>query len=302
MAICRYTTRNCTGKAGWVCSGDGWTIGLSKIIIAQFGAHFGGRCPWVVTNHLHRSKLDVNRDADVATGGDANAATAWNNFHDFVTVAQTKVNKIHGNDGAAVKVRDGEPCPQHGSWSLDLTKAKHACFCQGLLIDLHGYSGTDYDPSGSPYVLYSYRLNATTLNRTVLDSTLGGSVNYAAQRLGPHGMERVVRGDVSFGALVPGIDVDHAVGSIPATCGQGLPSPRQPNPAKLCSKCRYFSGLTGSNLKLHDTLQVRNSCGLSIACPCSKNIRFRASVGWCRGSDWHEHSPSGAAKMHPSCQ
>ena len=58
--------------------------------------------PHVVINHLHRSKLDVNREEDEATFGDGAATTAYKEFHNFVGDAKEDIGgpalllDIHG--------------------------------------------------------------------------------------------------------------------------------------------------------------------------------------------------------------
>lgn len=95
------------------------------------------------------------------------------------------------------------------------------------------------------------------LNQTRLQDSVGGSVAHAAERLGEGGLERIVRGDVSLGQLVPPVDASLIVGDVPAGCGLGLPSPTIPNPLGLCSSCNYFSGSIGRDLALHDSVSVR---------------------------------------------
>lgn len=62
----RYASRDCQ-KNGWVCQGDGFVNSVAAEMITSFSSAFGGRCPWVVFNHLHRSKLDPNRDIEVVS-------------------------------------------------------------------------------------------------------------------------------------------------------------------------------------------------------------------------------------------
>jgi hypothetical protein len=55
-----------------------------------------GTYPHVVINHLHRKKLDANRDVVEAACGDPEAETAWNEFHDFLNVAKDAVLRETG--------------------------------------------------------------------------------------------------------------------------------------------------------------------------------------------------------------
>lgn len=90
-------------NADWVCDADSYTILVGEALAASFGAAYGGKCPWMVINHLHRSRLDANRAVEEAAGGDADAEAAWAAFHQFITTAQGKINTLHGNDGNGIK-------------------------------------------------------------------------------------------------------------------------------------------------------------------------------------------------------
>jgi N-formylglutamate amidohydrolase len=65
-----------------------------------------GCTPHIVICHLKRTKLDANREADIATCGNQFADTAWNEYHTFIDSATAAVER---------------------SWS------------KGLLIDIHGH-------------------------------------------------------------------------------------------------------------------------------------------------------------------
>jgi hypothetical protein len=52
--------------------------------------------PHVVINHLHRVKLDANREVGEAACGDAAAIRAWNEFHHFLEIARVAVIERHG--------------------------------------------------------------------------------------------------------------------------------------------------------------------------------------------------------------
>lgn len=93
---------------------------------------------------------------------------------------------------------------------------------------------------------YGYRLSENTLNVPQLSATPTGSVTHAAQKIGTvnsvPAIERIVRGDLSLGLLVPEINPNLVIGNMPADCGFGLPSPTYPSPKAICSGCNYFSG------------------------------------------------------------
>lgn len=65
-----------------------------------------GCTPHIIICHLKRTKLDVNREVDIATCGNQFADTAWNEYHTFIDSAKAAVVRNSG---------------------------------KGLLIDLHGH-------------------------------------------------------------------------------------------------------------------------------------------------------------------
>eukprot|EP00040_Diaphanoeca_grandis_P029360 m.171827 g.171827 ORF g.171827 m.171827 type:complete len:428 (+) comp31663_c0_seq2:380-1663(+) len=222
-----YADRDCAGN-GWVCGADSYTLQLAEHVATRFGQQYGGKCPWMVINHLHRSKLDANRELPEAADGDANAEDAWVAFHSFITQAQEKINSIHGNDGNGIK---------------------------GVMLDLHGYAGEDYLAGGAPYAMYGYRLTENTLLQDPLPDAPTGSITHAAQKLGPGGLENLVRGAKSLGALVPTLNPANVKGSMPANCGDPMPSPAIKSPISACplnppTLCNYFSG--GYDLREHE--------------------------------------------------
>lgn len=224
-----YADRDCEGNAGWICAADSYTLELSERVATRFGMQHNGRCPWMVINYLHRSKLDANREIVEAADGDANAEIIWQTFHDYIALAQEKVQAIHGDDGSGIK---------------------------GVLFDFHGYKGTDYNPAGSPYTQYGYRLTENTLDVNQLPDSPSGSMTHASQSLGAGGLERVVRGDKSMGHFVPAIDQQLVVGDMPAGCGDPMPSPMLPNPKAICANCDYKSG--GYDIREHENNVVGN--------------------------------------------
>ena len=50
-----------------------------------------GRYPHVIINKLYRGKLDPNRSLRTGACGDAEAEIAWNEYHDFIAAAKSKV-------------------------------------------------------------------------------------------------------------------------------------------------------------------------------------------------------------------
>ena len=68
---------------------------LALSMRARYFARFG-KYPHVVINHLHRIKLDANRDLLEGACGDAEAKTAWNEFQDYLTAARSAVTAAYG--------------------------------------------------------------------------------------------------------------------------------------------------------------------------------------------------------------
>ena len=85
--------------SGIVTSKDSYTLEMSELTANSLIRDCAGT-PYVIINHLHRSKLDANRDLAEATsgivGGIEEAADAWMHFHTFITAAQEKVKMKYG--------------------------------------------------------------------------------------------------------------------------------------------------------------------------------------------------------------
>lgn len=72
------------------------TLELTEAISDAFAARTGGKRPFVIISHLHRRKLDPNRDIDVAAQGDPGAEQAWREFHGFIEEARKAVAERFG--------------------------------------------------------------------------------------------------------------------------------------------------------------------------------------------------------------
>lgn len=78
-----------------VYTNDAYTQELSRNIITSVYEQFG--CyPHVVINHLHRSKLDANRNLFEGACGNDSAVLAWNDFNRFLDSAAAQVISIYG--------------------------------------------------------------------------------------------------------------------------------------------------------------------------------------------------------------
>lgn len=55
-----------------------------------------GRYPHVIVNRVHRGRMDPNRDMRSGACQDAQADTAWSEYHEFIEVARARVTADHG--------------------------------------------------------------------------------------------------------------------------------------------------------------------------------------------------------------
>ena len=82
-------------------------IDLAGEVRRQFGAK-----PHVILCHLHRKKVDCNRDALTGTGGDPGALATWRAFHEAIGKARAAAGRglfldLHGHSHPAPKVEIG---------------------------------------------------------------------------------------------------------------------------------------------------------------------------------------------------
>lgn len=68
---------------------------LARAILEQL-EKVSGRRPHLVASHLHRRKLDPNREIKEAAAGNAQAERAWNEFHGFIRTATAAAVARHG--------------------------------------------------------------------------------------------------------------------------------------------------------------------------------------------------------------
>lgn len=98
-------TRACPGAT---TVQDGFTLELAQAIDSLYALNHACR-PHVIISHLHRRKLDPNRDSSEASCSDPRSMAIWRAFHGFVQAARDTVQQKHG---------------------------------KGLLLDLHGHAHT----------------------------------------------------------------------------------------------------------------------------------------------------------------
>lgn len=206
------------------------------------------KVPYVVINHLHRSKLDANREIGEAAQGDPIAESAWLEFHDFIQEAQTKILSKHG----------------------EVVNTKSEVAIKGLLLDVHGYAGTDFVPTaGSPFIQWGYRMSKTSLDPNEyckLDSRSQGTIGtYTHARFMPdQSLECLVRGPNSLGSRVASM---MPIAGASDSCGLGLPSFEFPSPKETTNDpdycddipCHYYSG--GYDVNVHEHLYWDSKSG-----------------------------------------
>lgn len=243
---------------------DSYTVEIANSLKEKFPQNFC-RGAYFIINHLHRSKLDANRDIDEAAQGDPIAEDAWLHFHNFIQDAQARVINTFGTvtNGAGVEG------------------------ARALLFDLHGYSGFDWDENnGSPFIQWGYRLPSSSLdpdvscpvdtNAAAADATLSHAMDLTG-----HSLECLVRGPGSLGSRVSSL-LDMGL------CGAGLPSMEFPNPEAVktdptyCqndSSCGYYQG--GYDVQVHKHYDWQNGAGeemTTVQAECPRCIRFDAGA------------------------
>lgn len=148
-----------------------------------------GGTPHVVENHLHRSKLDANRDVDEAAQGNIDAETAYMEYFDFVRTSTTALQSDCG---------------------------------VGVVFDIHGHAHPEqlvelgYLVSGSTLGKTTAELNAIDTSTTSMASLLDQPITAAGSTL-----TQVLRGSAALGTLleeqgvdsVPSRGITHPTGS-----------------------------------------------------------------------------------------
>ena len=230
---------SCTTQA------DGYTrdiaLALGRKIIDNYCT-----VPYVIVNHLHRSKLDANREILEAAQENSIAEDAWWAFHNFTNDAQADVQARFGTVDGGVR---------------------------GILFDVHGYSGTDFEPeNGLPLIQWGYRLSENTLNNYCpLDDRESDQVTlFHGGNFFERPMECLVRGPGSLGSRVSALT---SAVSGDGRCGLGVPSYAYPYPYDLTHKsdecddiaknpddeCHYFMG--GYDIKVHEYMDWTTMTG-----------------------------------------
>lgn len=247
--------------SGIVTTKDSYTLEVSELLAQNLIDTYCAGAPYLIINHLHRSKLDANRELDEATIGIVNgneiATEAWNKFHTYINDAQVLVRSKFGTSTAS------------GVTGVN-----------GLFFDIHGYKGSngesdasattgwkdDINIHGGPFTQWGYRLSDDPSLTSCPIDNLGGTIGSFthARSLPNQSYECLVRGPNSMGSRVNVLL--SSVAGISDLCGQGTPSFEYPSPNALATdvtychdaagggKCHYYSG--GFDVRIHERMDV----------------------------------------------
>jgi len=124
--------------------------------------------PHLIINHLHRIKLDANRNIIEATDSNSLVEPAWNSFHEFIDTAKQQITNK---------------------------------FLKGLFLDIHGH-GHSIQRLELGYLLTNSELN---LSDSTLDANYATETsirNLAQENLGNLSFSELLRGKESFGTNI----------------------------------------------------------------------------------------------------
>ncbi len=141
-----------------------------------------GQAPHVILSHLHRSKLDANREIEEAAQDNPYAEQAWREFHEWIVTARATV------------------------WTD---------FGRGLFLDIHGH-GHEIERLELGYLLTSAELNRPDANLNSLDMVARTSIRELG-RTSPLPFSQLLRGPTSLGGLFEEEDIP----SVPSPVAPG---------------------------------------------------------------------------------
>ena len=141
-----------------------------------------GQAPHVILSHLHRSKLDANREIVEAAQENPYAELAWTEFQEWIKVARAEVAGTFG---------------------------------KGLYFDIHGH-GHDIDRLELGYLLSSDELNRSDAALNSLEVVSRTSIRDLG-RTSPIPFSQLLRGPTSLGGLL----ADEGVPSVPSPSAPG---------------------------------------------------------------------------------
>lgn len=158
-------THGCSNKDQEKCQAkilkDTYTQEIALLLAERLG-NLTGKQPHVVLNHLHRVKLDTNREKDEATFDVVDAKAAYDEFHWFIGQAKSSISQV--GDG------------------------------NGLLLDIHGQSHPE-EMTELGYMVIKDRLNGVDGKVPVAQYS---SIRSLANRVNID-FESLLRGDNSLG-------------------------------------------------------------------------------------------------------
>mmetsp|Transcript_21936 Transcript_21936/g.46300 ORF Transcript_21936/g.46300 Transcript_21936/m.46300 type:complete len:397 (-) Transcript_21936:145-1335(-) len=240
---------------------DSYTKEISELLQEKFIQNYC-KVPFLVINHLHRSKLDANREISEAAQGVALAAEAWMKFHTYISMAQ-------------VELRD-----HFGTSTVYSSTGSAKTGVHALLFDMHGYAGYDWDSTnGSPLIQWGYRFSDDSLEYCPLDSRSAYSIGTLthARWMDGHSYECLVRGPRSLASRLTDLIIDSGdlFFDSDSLCGFGTPSNEFPSPKTLANseefcedmgdsnpdECHYYSG--GYDVEVHERMGWQDEENLS---------------------------------------
>lgn len=227
---------------------DANTQELARAVVESVYDATGGR-PHLIVCHLHRSKLDANRDLPEAAQGNALASQAWREHHGFIEEACRKAVKDHG---------------------------------VAFLIDMHGHGHPD------PRVELGYLFNASELaeDEQALNSPAfvqKSSLRWLVEKRGiPH--IDLLRGPFSLGALL-----EHEGFPATPSPGKPVPgTPFFRGGYTIFRHCKAEAGVTGLQIeanrsRLRDTPANRQRFAQALS--ASLKIYFSRNLGITLGAE-----------------
>ena len=141
-----------------------------------------GQAPHVIYSHLHRSKLDANREIVEAAQDNPYAEQAWEEFHEWIKVARTAVAADYG---------------------------------KGMYFDIHGH-GHDIERLELGYLLTSEELNRPDASLNSLAVVAETSIRDLG-RTSPIAFSHLLRGPKSLGGLF----AEEEIPSVPSPIAPG---------------------------------------------------------------------------------
>mmetsp|Transcript_24169 Transcript_24169/g.52129 ORF Transcript_24169/g.52129 Transcript_24169/m.52129 type:complete len:397 (-) Transcript_24169:100-1290(-) len=235
---------------------DSYTKEVSELLQQKFITNYC-KVPFLVINHLHRSKLDANREIDEAAQGNAVAEEAWEKFHTLIHFSQ-------------INLRD-----HFGTSTVTSSTGSSKTGVHALMFDMHGYAGTDWHEDGSPLIQWGYRISDNSLEHCPLDSRSAYSIGTLthARWMDGHSYECLVRGPGSLASRVSDLLNESGGLTSNALCGHGTPSNEYPSPQTLANdpiycedmndanpdECHYYSG--GYDIKVHERMNWQDGDG-----------------------------------------